>query len=88
MWHLEDFLPKFSGNLANNTMPEDEVYLRRAYAAYRAAIAVDRAILATKSGASDVETRSAFRWMRLWIACAASYHHHSPASPQQRRQLG
>lgn len=87
MSHGENFLPKTSGNLADSRMSEDKLYLRRAYAAHRATIAVERAILATKSEASDAETRSAFRWMRLWIARAASYHDDLPASPQQR-QLG
>lgn len=78
-------MPRTNVSSATSTMSEDKVYLRRAYAAHRATIAVNRTILTTKVEVSAAERASAFRWMRLWIACAASYHDHYPATLKQRR---
>lgn len=47
------------------------IYERRAYASYRAITAVDRARQVSSEG-SLAEREQAFRWMRLWMAFAAS----------------
>jgi hypothetical protein len=43
----------------------------RAYAANRAVMAVDRAMQVASAG-SRADREQAFRWMRLWMAFAAS----------------
>lgn len=48
-----------------------DVHQRRIYAARRAVIAVDRAIH-TASVGSFADRETALRWMRLWMAFAAS----------------
>ncbi len=44
---------------------------RRAYAAHRAVAAVDKAMQIASAG-SSTDREQAFRWMRLWMAFAAS----------------
>lgn len=48
-----------------------DIHQRRAYAAQRAVMAVDKASQMASAG-SCVEREQAFRWMRLWMAFAAS----------------
>ena len=48
-----------------------DIYERRAYAAQRAIAAVDRAMRIASEG-SYADREEAFRWMRLWMAFAAS----------------
>jgi hypothetical protein len=48
-----------------------DIHQRRAYASHRAVMAVDRAIQLTSAG-SSADREQAFRWMRLWMAFAAS----------------
>jgi hypothetical protein len=55
------------------TGPKRDVYERRNYAAHRAIIALDRAIRIT-SIASSADREQALRWMKLWVAFAASRH--------------
>jgi hypothetical protein len=70
-------LIKLGHNLRTRETPEPDakpkrnIYERRAYAAYRAVIAVDRAIRITSTG-PFAESEQALRWMRLWMAFAAS----------------
>ena len=48
-----------------------DIHQRRSYAAHRAVRAVDRAMqIASEGPAADRE--QAFRWIRLWMAFAAS----------------
>lgn len=51
----------------------ERMYRRRAYAARRAVIAIDRAIRLTSTGPA-IERDQALRWMRLWLAFASSRH--------------
>jgi hypothetical protein len=53
--------------------PRRDIYERRAYAARRAKIAVERVSRVAASGSPEEKAR-ALRWMRLWIAFAASRH--------------
>lgn len=48
-----------------------DIHQRRAYAAQRAVMAVDRASHLASAG-SCLDREKAFRWMRLWMAFAAS----------------
>lgn len=48
-----------------------DIHQRRAYAAHRAVAAVDRAMQIASEG-SSADREQAFRWMRLWMAFAAS----------------
>ena len=48
-----------------------DIHQRRAYAAHRAVMAVDRA-MQVASADSSTDREQAFRWMRLWMAFAAS----------------
>jgi hypothetical protein len=48
-----------------------DIHQRRAYAARRAVMAVDRAMQVASAGSSK-DREQAFRWMRLWMAFAAS----------------
>ena len=61
--------------VARPTRPIDweRLYQRRAYAARRAVVAIDRAVLLTSTGAVG-ERDQALRWMRLWLAFAYSRH--------------
>lgn len=52
-------------------MKQRNISERRAYAAQRAVIAVDRAIDITSKGPFE-NTEQALRWMKLWMAFAAS----------------
>jgi hypothetical protein len=54
-----------------SSAPQRDIYQRRIYAAHRAVIAVDRAIRITSVG-SYAERDRALRWMKLWMAFAAS----------------
>lgn len=60
---------------ARPTRPIDweRMYRRRAYAARRAVIAIDRAVRLTSTGPVR-ERDQALRWMRLWLAFASSGH--------------
>lgn len=50
-----------------------DLHQLRAYAGRRAVLALDRAsLLATQGEGEDKD--KAFRWMRLWLAFAASRH--------------
>jgi hypothetical protein len=51
----------------------ERMYQRRAYAARRAVIAIDRAVRLTSTGPVK-ERDQALRWMRLWLAFAYSRH--------------
>jgi len=53
--------------------PKRDIYQRRAYAAHRAAVAIDRAVRLASMG-SSLDTERALRWMKLWTAFAASRH--------------
>ncbi len=48
-----------------------DIHERRRYAAHRAVLAVDKARQITSTG-SATDREQAFRWMRLWMAFAAS----------------
>jgi len=50
-----------------------DTYQLREYAAKRAVLALDRASSLATCGAGE-EKDKAFRWMRLWLAFAASRH--------------
>jgi len=54
-------------------MAKADIYQRRAYAAHRAAIAIDRAIFLASMGLLSDRERT-LRWMKLWTAYAASRH--------------
>jgi len=56
-----------------------DIHQRRAYAAHRAVIAVDRASQMASAGAG-ADREQAFRWMRLWMAFAASRPMSNPAN--------
>lgn len=60
---------------ARPTRPIDweRLYQRRAYAARRAVVAIDRAVRLTSTGPIR-ERDQALRWMRLWLAFAYSRH--------------
>lgn len=47
------------------------IHERRAYAAHRAVMAVDRAVQVASEDSYGAREQ-AFRWMRLWMAFAAS----------------
>lgn len=51
----------------------ERMYRRRAHAARRAAVAIDRAVRLTSTGPVR-ERDQALRWMRLWLAFAYSRH--------------
>lgn len=51
----------------------ERLYQRRAYAARRAVVAIDRAVWLTSTGPVR-ERDQALRWMRLWLAFAYSRH--------------
>lgn len=51
----------------------ERMYRRRAYAARRAVIAIDRAVRLNSTG-PVWERDQALRWMRLWLAFASSRH--------------
>lgn len=55
-----------------------DIHQRRGYAAQRAVIAVDIARQLASVG-SSVDREQAFRWMRLWMAFAASRPMSTPA---------
>ena len=56
-----------------------DIHERRAYAAHRAVMAVDRAMQIASEG-SSADREQAFCWMRLWMAFAASRPVSSPAT--------
>ena len=72
-------MPKNSEIPDKSIIPQRDVYQRRTYAAHRALIAVDRAIRITSTGPL-ADSQQALRWMRLWMAFAASRPTSSPAN--------
>ena len=53
--------------------PARNTFQRRAYAAQRALIAIDKYSFLVSSEKSDEERRRTLRWMRAWMAFAVSY---------------
>lgn len=56
-----------------------DIHERRTYAAHRAVMAVDRAMQIASASPSADRTQ-AFRWMRIWMAFAASRAISRPAT--------
>lgn len=70
-----EHVPMHKRSTARPTRPIDweRMYRRRAYAARRAVIAIDRAVRLTSTGPAK-ERDQALCWMRLWLAFAYSRH--------------
>jgi hypothetical protein len=51
-----------------------DIYLRRAYAAHRACLAIDRVVRLASLSSSNRDKEKAMRWMKAWIAFAVVRH--------------
>jgi hypothetical protein len=68
-----------NGMPGSSTKPKRNINERRAYAAHRAVMAIDRAIRLTSTG-PFADSEQALCWMRLWMAFAASRTPNKPTN--------